>query len=201
MPINVGVCHSDAIVSAGLATLLDTLQDMDVQVLDPADMAAERDVIVTDALGAADCLQAQASGKVKLRARLLVIAQVGREWEVRAALAAGVHGYVVQNCAPEQLAAAVRALSNGRKYMCPELSHINDPASLALTPREAQVLQLMALGHCNKIIARDLGIGVGTVKTHAKGLFSKLGANARTHAVVIASRRGLVDGKREASRG
>ncbi len=74
-------------------------------------------------------------------------------------------------------------------------------AAIALTPRETQVLQLMALGHCNKMIARDLGIGVGTVKTHAKGLFSKLGASARTQAVVMAARRGLVDGQREGSRG
>jgi two-component system NarL family response regulator len=69
---------------------------------------------------------------------------------------------------------------------------------IGLTSRETDVLQLLAQGCCNKSIARELGIGVGTVKTHVKGLFDKLGATARTHAVVLATRRGLVgDTQRE----
>jgi predicted transcriptional regulator len=55
------------------------------------------------------------------------------------------------------------------------------------------VLELLATGRCNKVIARDLGISVGTVKTHLKGVMTKLGATARTHAVVLATQRGLVD--------
>ncbi|RZA34551.1 MAG: response regulator transcription factor [Lysobacteraceae bacterium] len=62
----------------------------------------------------------------------------------------------------------------------------------SLTGRETDVLQLLAQGCCNKSIARKLGIGVGTVKTHVKGVMSKLDATARTHAVVVATQRGLI---------
>src|SRR5205085_4074433 len=62
----------------------------------------------------------------------------------------------------------------------------------SLTERETDVLQLLAEGCCNKLIARRLGIGVGTVKTHVKGVMSKLDATARTHAVVVAAARGLI---------
>ena len=63
----------------------------------------------------------------------------------------------------------------------------------ALTARESDVLHLLALGHCNKSIARDLAITVGTVKGHLRAIFSKLQASSRTEAVGIAARRGLVD--------
>jgi two-component system NarL family response regulator len=54
------------------------------------------------------------------------------------------------------------------------------------------VLQLLGKGYCNKLIARALGIGIGTVKTHIKSLLDKLNATTRTHAVIIAAQRGLV---------
>lgn len=192
--IIVGVFHSDAIVGAGLASVLGVVEDIEVQALGRAQMPATSGaVIVTDARSAIDYIRLRDGGDFPGgSARLLVIAHVGREWEVREALAAGAHGYLLQNCELEQLITAVRSLSRGRRYVCEEQRYLNDEV-IGLTQRETDVLQLMALGHCNKKIARDLGIGVGTVKSHAKGLFSKLGATARTHAVVIASRRGLVD--------
>ena len=193
--IIVGVFHPDAIIGAGLASVLSVVEDIEIQALGRAQMSASSGaVIVTDARSAIDYMRTRAGGDFPGDcARLLIIAHMGREWEVREALAAGAHGYLLQNCEPEQLIAAVRSLSRGRRYTCDEQRHINDEVMIGLTQRETDVLQLMALGHCNKRIARDLGIGVGTVKSHAKGLFSKLGATARTHAVVIASRRGLVD--------
>jgi two-component system NarL family response regulator len=80
------------------------------------------------------------------------------------------------------------------RYLSAELSRCvaDSFTRIGLTSRETDVLQLLAQGQCNKSIARELGIGVGTVKTHVKGLFDKLGATARTHAVVLATRRGLV---------
>lgn len=65
-------------------------------------------------------------------------------------------------------------------------------ANFRLTRRECEVLQLIAIGHCNKTIARDLGISVETVKSHVKNILAKLGAKARTHAVALATRRGLL---------
>ena len=192
--IYVGVFHSDAIVSAGVAAVLSALSDMDVQVLGRSESVLSlSDVIVIDARSAVDYMRAYSGGNYDPGERLLVIAQMGREWDLRAALAAGVRCYVSQNCAVEQLIAAVRSLGRGQPYMCTELNHVCDAAAISLTPRETQVLQLLALGYCNKSIARNLGIGVGTVKTYLKGVYSKLGATARTEAVAIASCHGLVD--------
>ena len=54
------------------------------------------------------------------------------------------------------------------------------------------MLQLLGQGHCNKLIAREMGIGVGTVKSHLQAILNKLNATARTHAVVLATQRGLI---------
>jgi two-component system NarL family response regulator len=126
--------------------------------------------------------------------RVLIVTQLEREWEVRTAMMAGVHGYLLQNSDTEQLLIAVRTLSRSMRYLSAELSRCvaDSFTRIGLTSRETDVLQLLAQGQCNKSIARELGIGVGTVKTHVKGLFDKLGATARTHAVVLATRRGLV---------
>ncbi|MNY29179.1 Transcriptional regulatory protein LiaR [compost metagenome] len=62
-----------------------------------------------------------------------------------------------------------------------------------LTLREDQVLRLLARGQCNKTIARQLGIAVGTVKTHVKGVLAKLGASSRTEAASIAAEKGMVE--------
>jgi DNA-binding NarL/FixJ family response regulator len=63
----------------------------------------------------------------------------------------------------------------------------------SLTAREIQVLQQVAAGNANKIIADKLSISEDTVKAHMKSILSKLGANDRTHAVTIAMRRGFLD--------
>jgi DNA-binding NarL/FixJ family response regulator len=62
----------------------------------------------------------------------------------------------------------------------------------ALTAREAEVLDLLACGQCNKSIARQLDIAVGTVKAHVKAIMAKLDASSRTQAVSVAAQRGLV---------
>ena len=62
----------------------------------------------------------------------------------------------------------------------------------SLTNREAEVLQLVADGLCNKVIAARLDIAVGTVKSHLKGVFEKLGVQSRTQAILAAERRGIL---------
>ena len=85
---------------------------------------------------------------------------------------------------------------NGHLMVAALKRHADKPVmflgNTTLTGRETDVLQLLAQGCCNKSIARKLGIGVGTVKTHVKGVMSKLDATARTHAVVVATQRGLI---------
>jgi len=125
---------------------------------------------------------------------VLVVTQFDKEWEVRLAMDAGVAGYLPQSCGPDELAHAVDLLVRGQRYLSESMTRsVADSLTReALTGRETDVLQLLAQGCCNKSIARKLGIGVGTVKTHVKGVMSKLDATARTHAVVVAAQRGLI---------
>jgi two-component system NarL family response regulator len=194
--VNVLIAHADAIVCAGLASLLATHGDMQVSCASGAQaVAGATDVIILDhRAGLEHMRRAASSHSGDGQPRVLIVTQLEREWEVRTAMMAGVHGYLLQNADPEQLLTAVRTLSRGMRYLSAELSRCvaDSFTRIGLTSRETDVLQLLAQGQCNKSIARELGIGVGTVKTHVKGLFDKLGATARTHAVVLATRRGLV---------
>jgi two-component system NarL family response regulator len=193
--VNVVVAHSDAIVNAGLAALLGAGADMQITIAGDAASHAGADVIIVDHRGGLEYMRRCANAHHgETPARVLIVTQLEREWEVRTAMMAGVHGYLLQNAGPEQLMTAVRTLSRGLRYLSADLSRCvaDSFTRIGLTSRETDVLQLLAQGQCNKSIARELGIGVGTVKTHVKGLFDKLGATARTHAVVLATRRGLV---------
>lgn len=194
--INVLICHAATIVRAGLAAILKTANDMHVTLANVEDARQDcTDVIIVDYLSALDYLDHHASDCPSGACpRVLIVTQLDREWEVRRAITAGAHGYLLQGAEAEDLLMAVRVVSRHIRYLSeglsPYVSENLDPSDL--TGRENDVLQLMAQGYCNKSIARQLGIGVGTVKTHVKALFGKLGATARTHAVVLATRRGLV---------
>ena len=192
--LNVLIAHGDAIVSAGLAALLAEQADLHIAVAtdDVAGIHTDADVIILDHQGAMAHMRRRASASPG--PRVLIVTQLDREWDVYTAMMAGVHGYLLQNAGVEQLLKAVRALGRGMHYLSADLSHrmVDSSTRIGLTGRETDVLQLLAQGLCNKSIARELGIGAGTVKTHVKGLCDKLGATARTHAVVLAMRRGLV---------
>lgn len=191
--IRVRVAHDDAIVQAGLAALLRGCPGMAVDVAgEHTTHGATPDVLVTGFRQGLACARLAKQGGAG--ARVLIVSRHELEWDIHTAMTAGVQGYLLQSASAEQLTAAVRTLSRGLRYISPELSsRVADSVSrVGLTNRESDVLQLLAQGCCNKSIARELGIGLGTVKTHIKGVFYKLGATARTQAVVLATRRGLV---------
>jgi len=183
--VPVSIRHAEAIVNAGLVRLLADCPH--VRLVEASEDAA---VILTDY---ADAMARLSAARPDV-ARLVIVSQREREWEVRAAMMAGVDGYLPQRCDADELHHAMRALAQGRRYFNKELleramAHLGDSA---LTVRESQVLGLLATGCCNKRIALTLDIGVGTVKTHIKSLLGKLGARARTHAVVLATQRGML---------
>jgi len=193
--IHVLVAHADDIVSAGLQALLAACANMVVTAA-PASALAEDlavDVIVTDHRNALLCCRAPAQAKAR-RARVLIVTQKDTEWDVHLARMAGVQGYLLHSDGAVQLELAVLMLDSGARYMSPSLQEgaLSNPQIASLTRRENDVLMLLAEGCCNKTIARELSIEVGTVKTHVKGLFAKLGARARTHAVVLGAQRGLI---------
>jgi DNA-binding NarL/FixJ family response regulator len=95
----------------------------------------------------------------------------------------------------KELIETIRVVHAGKRRVPPEIAteiaeHVADDA---LTEREIQVLKYVAAGKSNKLIAVELDISEGTVKTHMKSILPKLDASDRTHAVMIALRRGFLD--------
>jgi len=183
-PARIHIQHRDPILAAGLHAILGPCDGLQLSDSDSADL------LIADY--AAGVTLAASSANPALR--IVVITHIDMEWQVRCALEAGVHAYLVQPCPAQALIAALQQAIDGGTYLSPCLRQFDFSPQRRnrLTGRENDVLQLLATGRANKQIARDLGIGIGTVKTHLKGVMSKLGATARTQAVVLATRRGLV---------
>ncbi len=189
--IQVYLAHSCPIVRAGLQAVLSTQADFVIH----ADSPPPRGpcVIVAD-YDSGVCMARSAPAIGCMPPRLLVLTTRDKEWEIRRAIDDGVHGYLLQGCAASDLIDGVRMVSRSNRYLC-QKAHRNVAGSFErnpLTPREADVLRVLARGSSDKLIARELGITAGTVKSHMKQLLHKLGANARTRAVVVAMERGLL---------
>jgi len=114
-------------------------------------------------------------------------------WPVEA-VRAGASGFVSKDAPPEEMAAALRTVARGGVVLTAEqLAQVAAgpvPSQEALTPREREVLQLMAAGKSNREIADALGVAVGTVRTHVANILGKLGVADRKEAAVEARRRG-----------
>ena len=136
-----------------------------------------------------------ARGALPHRARILAICPQPREHSIEMALRGGMHGLVRTSCSAIELVEAIGTLAQGALYVSSEVAQrmAASFARDALTVREEQVLRLLARGDCNKTIARELGIAIGTVKTHVKGIMGKLAASSRTQAASIATEKGLVE--------
>jgi len=125
---------------------------------------------------------------------VVIIAAEARELELKQALFAGACGYLQGGCEPREVVDAVRLASRGERYLCHSAARTiaEGLAHTALTVRESEVLDLVAIGHPNKQIAQDLGIQICTVKSHVKSILAKLQASTRTQASAIAVKRGLI---------
>lgn len=132
-------------------------------------------------------------------ARVLMLTLHDTPEYVRSALSAGVTGYVLKDAGREELLHAIRAVGAGRTALPGELlRQAMAPATgpsqgdlERLTRREREVLMLVAQGLTNKAIARELGIGPGTVKVHVEKVIAKLNVVDRTQAAVFAARTSL----------
>lgn len=194
IPSAVHIIHTDPVMTAGLHAILAGRQEWRVSThpSQPEARQVARVLVADYDTGLALARRPEHAGL--RRPSVLIVTQLDKEWEVRLAMDAGVHGYVLQSCSQDELLEAVASLAQGQRYLSESVTRsVADSLSReTLTGRETDVLQLLAEGCCNKSIARRLGIGVGTVKTHVKGVMSKLDATARTHAVVVATQRGLI---------
>ena len=132
---------------------------------------------------------------------LTVIAFSTTNQEVNEALALGVQAFLPLSATTEEITAAITAAAAGLVVLHPELADLLIPSPIvpfaaeateALTPREVEVLQMLALGLGNKAIANSLHISEHTVKFHLSSIFAKLQASSRTEAVTLGLRQGLI---------
>lgn len=127
-------------------------------------------------------------------ARVLIVTTYDNEEDIFRALEAGARGYVLKDATSEELLAAVRQVHAGERYLPPAIAaRLADRLIRpALTPREMDVLRLVARGRSNKEIAAAMFVAEETVKTHVKALFQKLNVHDRAAAVTVAAQRGLL---------
>jgi DNA-binding NarL/FixJ family response regulator len=127
-----------------------------------------------------------------------VVALLAADGQSREALGAGARGLLRRSAPAPRLAAALRAVAAGLWALDADLGPAllrpapADPAAEALTPRELEVLSLLAEGLSNRAIGERLGIAERTAKFHASSILAKLGAGNRSEAIVRAARLGLV---------
>jgi len=116
------------------------------------------------------------------------------DMDIKRALSAGAQGYLLKGMKGVEIMEEIRLVHSGKRRVAPAVAarlaeHFADDG---LTPRETEVLQLVAGGNRNKEIAHRLSISEDTVNGHLKNILSKLDANDRTHAVMIGLRRGIL---------
>ena len=128
-------------------------------------------------------------------ARFIVLTTYTGDVQVLRALKAGARAYLLKSLLRKELLDTIRAVHAGQKRIPPEIAAqlADHAADDALTQREIEVLQLIATGLANKIVADKLHITEETIKGHVKNILSKLGANDRTHAVTIGLKRGIIE--------
>jgi DNA-binding NarL/FixJ family response regulator len=127
-------------------------------------------------------------------AKIVLLTTYKGDVHIFRALKAGAQGYLLKNTFHHELVEMIRAVHAGRKALSSEASYeiAEHAMDEGLTPAELSVLRLIAAGNANKQIADQLSITEETVKSRVKCILSKLGANDRTHAAMIAVKRGII---------
>lgn len=216
MTVRVLLADDEALVRAGLRMILEAEPDLEVvaEAGDGAEALAlcrqlRPDVALVDirmprvdGIAAARRITADAD----LPTAVVMLTTFDADEHLVEALRAGARGFLLKSMPREQLVAAVRTATDGEVLLAPVLLRrlLDDvvrragapavalPGADSLTPREAEVLRLMARGLSNAEIAEELVLGEGTVKTHVARVLAKLGVRDRVQAVVAAYESGLV---------
>lgn len=210
--IRVLLADDHTLVRAGFRSLLETIPDVEVvgEAADgheALDLAAEHrpDVVVLDvALPGLNGLEvAERLGRTQASTRALMLSMHANEEYVHRALAAGAAGYLLKDADRSELDLALRAVARGEVYLSPAISkrvvgdylegRVPDDGSIErLTPRQREVLQLIAEGHSTKDIAQRLGLSVKTIETHRAQLMDRLDIHDVAGLVRYAIRRGII---------
>jgi DNA-binding NarL/FixJ family response regulator len=128
-------------------------------------------------------------------ARIIVLTTYAGDVQALRALKAGARAYLLKDSLHKELLSTIRAVHAGKKSLSPEVSYqlAEHATDEALTAAEVRVVRLIAEGSANKEIAAQLAISEDTVKGQVRNILSKLGAKDRTHAAMIALRRGIIE--------
>jgi DNA-binding NarL/FixJ family response regulator len=204
------IVEDHALTRAGLRTALDACADLEV-VAEAEDgeaglaaVIALRPAVAVVDLGLPGIDGIELTRRIRTSApatHVVVLTMHDLETEVLAALAAGADAYCLKASQAEGVVAAVRVAAEGGAYFDPKIAgvvmrHLGRTQTIAvdspLTPRETEVLRMIADGHGNVEIAAALYLGLGTVKAHVRDILQKLAAADRTQAAVVALRRGLI---------
>ena len=210
--IRVLLADDHEIVRLGLRSVLEGAEDIDVvgevATAESAVSAAKAggiDVILMDlrfgagvegsrVMGGAEAT-AQIRSAMATPPKVLVVTNYDTDADILGAIEAGAVGYLLKDAPPQELLAAVRSTAEGDSALSPIvadrlMTRVRTPRT-SLTPRELEVLQLVAAGASNRQIGQDLMLSEATVKSHLVHIYDKLGVRSRTSAVAAAREQGV----------
>lgn len=210
--IRVMIVDDHAIIRKGIRAVLDLVPDMElVGEAENGLQAVRQDEVLTPDVILMDLVMPEGNGIEAIRAikskrpeaKILVLTTFAGEEMVFPAIKAGALGYHLKDSSPETLIEAIRQVRHGESSLHPviarkvlaEISTPPDhpPTAEPLTPRELEVLQLLAQGYENREIAERLVISEATARTHVSNIISKLHLASRTQAALYALKEGLAN--------
>ena len=207
--IRVIIVDDHALVRNGLMMFLDTNSDIDVvgqaangQEAIEACATLAPDVVLMDLMMPE--MDGIAASRAILQAdpniRIIALTSFKEDERIYTAVKAGMVGYLLKDCTPDELASAVRDVYAGKTTFPPEymqaalrVAENLNSRQFQLSEREQEVLALIVRGFSNRQIAQNLTLGESTVKFHVSNILSKLGVATRAEAVALAIQRNLVD--------
>lgn len=211
--IRVLLADDHEIVRLGLRSVLEGAEDIDVvgevataEAAVSAAQAGGIDVILMDlrfgagvegtrVMGGAEAT-AQIRSAMATPPKVLVVTNYDTDADILGAIEAGAVGYLLKDAPPHELLSAVRSTAEGDSALSPIvadrlMTRVRTPRT-SLTPRELEVLQLVAAGASNRQIGQDLMLSEATGKSHLVHIYDKLGVRSRTSAVAAAREQGVL---------
>ncbi|HTJ29867.1 MAG TPA: response regulator transcription factor [Acidobacteriaceae bacterium] len=202
-PIRILIADDHPVVRAGLTSMLGTQTELEVVGTAASGEEAlikleqtKPDVLLLDLRmhGMSGVETLHAMKRAGSQTRAMILTSFETDEDIYRAVQAGACGYLLKDTSLREMIAAIRTVHGGKKYIPQEIA-----ARLAdrmmrtdLTPREIEILPMLAKGHTNKQIGKALGISENTVKNHVNSIIEKLEVSDRTQAATTAIQRGLI---------